>query len=71
MPLDLNKDTAILAILSAHPETRAVFASLGMGCLDCLGAGSETVETGARMHGLSVEQVLTALRNAIEREKAP
>ena len=28
-----------------NPETRQVFAALGMGCLDCLGAKVETVET--------------------------
>lgn len=66
MPFALNRDTTILAVLSAYPETRAVFSALGMGCLDCLGAGLETVEIGARMHGLSTERVLTALAEAIQ-----
>jgi len=63
--MEITKDTLILSILEKYPESRGVFAALGMGCLDCLGASLETVESGARMHGLQVEAVLAALRQAI------
>ncbi|MGE5598392.1 MAG: DUF1858 domain-containing protein [Bacteroidota bacterium] len=65
MPVAITGDTPILAILEEYPETRAVFIELGMGCPECLGAGMETVETGARMHGLDVRAVLAALARAI------
>ncbi|MGQ9779155.1 MAG: DUF1858 domain-containing protein [Bacillota bacterium] len=64
--MEITKDTLILNILERYPQSRDVFAALGMGCLDCLGASLETVEAGARMHGLDVEKVLAALRQAVE-----
>ncbi len=63
----LTKDTPISRILTEYPEARAVFAALGMGCVECLGAGCETIETGARMHGLDPAAVLAALCAAVER----
>ncbi len=63
--MEITKDSLIEELLEAYPETRAVFASLGMDCIDCMGASMETVETGACMHDLDVAVVLEALRRAI------
>ncbi len=62
--MEITKDTKILSILECCPEAREVFASLGLRCVGCLGAEQETVETSARMHGLTVEAILDAL-NAV------
>ncbi len=67
--MEITRETPIFEILTHYPASREVFARLGMGCLDCFGAGLETVETGARMHGLKVEEVLAALREAVETEE--
>ena len=56
--MEITKDTTILALLENHPEAREVLISLGLKCLGCLGAEHETVEIGARMHGLAVDEVL-------------
>jgi len=64
--MEITRETRILEILEKYPQSREVFSALGMGCLDCLGAGLETVEVGARMHGLDVEKVLAALRQVVE-----
>lgn len=63
--MELTKHSLIKEVLATHPETRPVFLALGLGCPDCLGAGLETVETGARMHGLDADAVLAALEEAI------
>lgn len=62
----ITKDMLIQDVIAAYPETREIFAGLGMACLDCLGASLETIETGARMHGLQVSAVLKALVEAVE-----
>lgn len=67
--LQLTKDSSILAVITAYPETREIFTGLGMGCLDCLGAGSETLESGACMHGLDVAIVIAALNRAINAKR--
>lgn len=63
--MQLTKDSLILDVITAYPETREVFAGLGMGCLDCLGVGSETLESGACMHRLDVTAVIAALSRVI------
>ena len=65
--MEIRNDTTILAILECYPEAGEVFASLGMRCVGCLGAEQETVETSARMHGLTAEAILDALNAALSR----
>ncbi len=65
--VEVTKDTTILAILEGCPEARQIFAALGLRCVGCLGAEQETVETSARMHGLTVAEILEALRSGVQK----
>ena len=56
-----RKDMPIIAALEAHPGARAVFERYGMSCCLCLGASSETVEAGAIMHSVRVDDVVEEL----------
>lgn len=58
-----NKSMRINEILQVEPGTRAIFAQYGMGCLGCMGAEFETLENGARMHGVDLDALLAALNN--------
>ncbi len=55
------KDMSILEALEAHPESRRVFEQHGMACCTCIGADLETIEAGAIMHDVDVDQVVDAL----------
>lgn len=57
----INKKTSIIEALRSHPRAREVFAKHGMGCIGCMGATSETIENGARMHDINIDALLKEL----------
>lgn len=61
----ITKDTSIFEVIQTHPEVREVFKKFGMGCLGCMGAEAETIEAGAHMHGIDLDQLLKELNNVI------
>jgi len=38
-----------------------VFHQFQMGCIACMGAAAESVEKGALMHGVNVDELIAAL----------
>ncbi len=58
-----TRDTLIIDVLRTHPQARAIFAAHGMGCVGCMGSEEETIESGARMHGISVQALLDELNS--------
>lgn len=63
-----NKDMSIMEALQAHPQAREVFKKHGMACLGCMGAMQESIEAGARMHGIDIDALLAELE-ALEMSK--
>jgi hybrid cluster-associated redox disulfide protein len=59
--ITFTKDMSILEALQADPRTFDVFAAHGMGCVGCMGATMESIENGARMHGLDPAALLADL----------
>lgn len=62
-----TKDMSILDALQADPRAREVFADHGMACIGCMGTTYESIESGARMHGLDPD----ALVHDLNRLEAP
>jgi hybrid cluster-associated redox disulfide protein len=62
----ITKETRIFNVLQASPKTVEVFERFGMGCVGCMGMTMETVENGAKMHHISVEDLLKELNAVIE-----
>jgi hybrid cluster-associated redox disulfide protein len=58
-----TKDMSILDALQADPRSRQIFESHGMGCIGCLGATMESIENGAKMHGLEPEAIIRDLNS--------
>lgn len=56
-----TKDMAILDALQADPRARDVFVAHGMGCIGCLGATLESIENGAKMHGIDPAAIVDDL----------
>jgi hybrid cluster-associated redox disulfide protein len=56
-----TKDMSILDALQADPRAREIFAAHGMGCIGCMGATLESIEAGAKMHGLDTAALLRDL----------
>ncbi|MDA8236086.1 MAG: DUF1858 domain-containing protein [Clostridia bacterium] len=64
----ITKEMSIFEALSKHPEARGVFKKHNMHCLDCMGAIAESIEEGARMHGIDLKALLKELNDLLQDE---
>jgi hybrid cluster-associated redox disulfide protein len=56
-----TKEMSLMEALQADPRAREIFAAHGMGCVGCMGVSMESIEDGAKMHGIDPEVVLAEL----------
>ncbi len=66
-----TKDMSMMEALQADPRARDVFAAYGMGCIGCMGVSMESIEDGAKMHGIDPEVVLAELNKLVDRQQSP
>ncbi|MFZ1947199.1 MAG: DUF1858 domain-containing protein [bacterium] len=59
--MQVTKDTIIEDVLKAHPQAIRVFMKYNLGCIGCMGAAGESIEMGARMHGVEPEPLVKEL----------
>jgi len=52
-----TKNTNIFELVSKHPETVEVFMDFGLHCVGCPASGADSVEAGAKIHGLSDKEI--------------
>ena len=64
--MTITKDTIIGDILDTAPQTAPLFLDIGMHCLGCPSSRGETIEQACYVHGVEVDELVTALNNAIE-----
>jgi len=64
-----TKDMSILEALQADPRARDIFTAYGMGCLGCMGVSLESIEEGAKMHGIDPDVVLAELNRLVSSEE--
>lgn len=70
MTSKFTRQMKIFEALQVHPEVKEILSSHGMDCLACMGASLESLEHGARMHGIDAEVLLAELNNLVERKEA-
>ena len=61
MSMALNADSTIAELLREKPDSAQVLFRFGMGCLGCAIANSETIREAAQVHGIPLEELLSAL----------
>lgn len=57
----ITKDMSLMELLQTYPGAKEVLSRHGMGCLGCMGSAMETIEGGARMHGINLNVLLAEL----------
>lgn len=57
----ITKDQTIGEVLKLNPNAAQILMRFGMGCLGCPSAQVESIEQACEVHGLNLEEVLTAL----------
>jgi hybrid cluster-associated redox disulfide protein len=64
-----TKDMSIMEALQADPRARDVFTAYGMGCIGCMGVSMESIEDGAKMHGIDPAAVVDELNKLVSLEE--
>jgi len=63
---EINKDMTFGELLQTHPEASPVLLEYGLHCVGCHISTFETIEQGARAHGLTdvhIESMMERLNN--------
>jgi hybrid cluster-associated redox disulfide protein len=66
---EIEKNMAFSEILFKYPETLHVFLKYGMHCIGCPMAMTETIDQGAKAHGINVDNLIKELNSAIRKKK--
>ena len=66
MAFTVTKDTIIGEILDNAPQTAPIFLEMGMHCLGCPGARSETVAQACAVHGVDADEIIGKLNDFIK-----
>ncbi len=61
----VTKDMVISEVIQKFPQTIFVLQGLGIGCVGCIAASSETLEQGLGAHGVDIDEVVKKMNNAI------
>ena len=59
--MKITKDMTIGDVVRQKPESAQILMGFGMGCVGCPSAQAETLEEAATVHGLNLEELITAL----------
>ena len=65
MAKQVTKDMVIGMILDFAPETEPFFTEMGMHCLFCPSARSETLEQACAVHGVDVDAMVERINKAL------
>jgi len=61
----ITKDMIIAEVINSHPETLSVFKRFGLDCCECQIADLETLEHGAGVHKVCIDELLEALNTMV------
>jgi len=70
--MKINKKMKLGDVLVKYPETFEVFLNNGMHCFGCHIAQFETIEDGAKAHGINekdLDKLIADLNNAVKNKK--
>ncbi len=66
MAYTVTKDSIIGDILDNAPETAPIFLEMGMHCLGCPSARSETVAQACAVHGINADDIVSKLNACVK-----
>lgn len=66
MSKQINKDMTFNEVLDMGPEMVQVLVKYNMGCVGCAAAKFESIEQGAKAHGINLDDLLRDLNAAVK-----
>jgi len=67
--MKITKNMSIIEIVSKYPDTAEVFMKHGLHCIGCAAASFETLEDGAKAHGIDIKKLIQDLNKVTEKKK--
>lgn len=61
--MEIKKDMTIGDVLDANMEVAPFFLEMGMHCLGCPSARSETVEQACAVHGVEADELIANINS--------
>jgi len=61
----ITRDMIIADIIREHPSTLPVFKRYNLDCYECQIADLETIEHGAGVHKVSIDELIDALNRSV------
>jgi len=65
----ITKNMPLAKVISKYPQTAEIFMKNGLHCIGCGIAAFETIEQGAKAHGIKTDKLLKELNNSIKNAK--
>lgn len=62
----ITKQMKIDEVIKKYPETLEVFERFGFHCVGCVIANLESIEDGAIVHGIDVEELIKELNKIVK-----
>ena len=62
----INGDMTFFELMRIYPASVEVLRKYNLGCVGCMGAQNESLEQGARAHGIDPDQLVNDLNAAIQ-----
>lgn len=65
----IKKDANLGELIIQHPETAEVLLDYGLHCVGCFASSFDTIEMGAKLHGMSdgeIEEMVTRVNEVVE-----
>jgi hydroxylamine reductase len=64
----VTRDTNLGDLAKSYPQAAAIMLDYGLHCVGCFANAYDTIETGARIHGMTeteVEEMIERLNGAV------
>ena len=61
----ITRDMIIADVVRQHPETLPIFQQFNLDCCECQIADLETLEHGAGVHKVAIDELLDALNRSL------
>jgi len=59
----ITKDMFLMDIITRYPEVAPILMGYGLHCIGCHFSGADTLEMGAKLHGMDDETIEMMLRD--------
>lgn len=62
----ITREMTIGEILRTNPDVAPILLEAGMHCLGCPSAQGESLEEAAMVHGIDIDELMSAIETAVE-----